>query len=382
MKKLNDKLVQDPLFKIWEKASSTWNFAKKEVIPNIEELTPEGLTRILKKKGYINKGKVLKIIKRESREGFHSNVHFLELYFSNDIQKEVISSEIVVKIPKTDDLSKLAGKYEARFFKVVTEKNKELPVPTCYDVAFSKETGYSHVILENLSKTHEELSDLPVPPLKKHCERAIESLAKIHAFWWDRVDDDYRINKKAFFEVYEINEQIMHNVLNFIGERMSNTRRNLYKKVYSLYPQLHWKRISTKKNLTLVHGDAGFWNFFYPKNIENEKEKAYLIDWQSWRPDFGMHDLAYMIGLEWYPERRLLMEKILIEHYYNVLVEQGVKNFSWDECWYDYKLAAIRNLYIPINQCDMKISALWWWPHLERACLTFEDLNCMEVLEN
>ncbi|MHA2156803.1 MAG: hypothetical protein ACXABU_15780, partial [Candidatus Hodarchaeales archaeon] len=87
-------------------------------------------------------------------------------------------------------------------------------------------------------------------------------------------------------------------------------------------------------------------------------------------------------GLEWYPERRLLMEKILIEHYYNVLVEQGVKNFSWDECWYDYKLAAIRNLYIPINQCDMKISALWWWPHLERACLTFEDLNCMEVLEN
>ncbi|MHA2390227.1 MAG: hypothetical protein ACXACW_16015, partial [Candidatus Hodarchaeales archaeon] len=110
---MNDKLVQDPLFKIWEKASSTWNFAKKEVIPNIEELTPEGLTRILKKQGYINKGKVLKIIKRESREGFHSNVHFLQLYFSNDIQKEVISSEIVVKIPKTDDLSKLAGKYEA-----------------------------------------------------------------------------------------------------------------------------------------------------------------------------------------------------------------------------------------------------------------------------
>ncbi|MHA2336511.1 MAG: phosphotransferase [Candidatus Hodarchaeales archaeon] len=375
--------MKDRLYKIYVQNSSSWNFVKSEVISNIEELTPEKLTKIFRKQGYLNNGKVTKITNQDSIECFHSNLHFLELSISNNGQTDEIPSEIVVKMPKTDDLSKLAGKYEARFFTIVTEKMKELTVPTCFDLAFSEETGCSHVILENLSKSHVELSDLPVPPLKMHCEKAIESLAIIHASWWDRVEEITNLlNEKIFFEMYNLHKQELHKAQEFLGERMSDKRRKVFKKVYSIYPKLHWNRIKNKKNLTLLHGDAGFWNFFYPKNIENEKEKTYLIDWQSWSPGFAMCDLAYMIGLHWYPERRKLMEKDLIEHYYNVLVKQGVKNFSWDDCWSDYKLGAIRNLYIPISQCSTGISAFVWWPHFERAWLTFEDLNCMEVLES
>ena len=357
---------------------------EKGVITNIEQLTPEWLTNIFKKKGYLSNGKVTKIIKRNSQETFTSYVHFLELNFSNDAQTEGASPEIVVKIPKSVDIAKLVGKREVKFYNTMKDFNEELQIPICYDATFSEETSQSHIILDDLSKTHIELSNWPLPLSKRHCELAIEGLAKFHAFWWDRENLEEIIsfmNKKIIFSMFEAHEQTLNRILKFLGDRMSDTRRNLYKKVFSLYPQLIWRRISKNKNRTLQHGDAHFWNFFYPKDIENECNEVYLIDWQSWGPGFGTGDLTYMIGLHWFPERRCEMEKELTKRYYNALIKHGVKNYSWDDCWYDYRLFAIGNLYIPIIQCNMKLPPFIWWAHLERACLTFEDLNCMELLE-
>ena len=38
---------------------------ENKVITNIEQLTPEWMTRIFKNKGYLNQGKVTKIIKKK-----------------------------------------------------------------------------------------------------------------------------------------------------------------------------------------------------------------------------------------------------------------------------------------------------------------------------
>jgi hypothetical protein len=114
--------------------------------------------------------------------------------------------------------------------------------------------------------------------------------------------------------------------------------------------------------------------------MENENSRAILSDWQAWSIGVGCQDLAWMIGML-YPESRNTMEKDLIKHYHNDLTKLGIKKYSWDECWCDYKLFILLNLYRIVWLWDMNYYPSIWWPHLENSIYTLEDLNCMELLE-
>ena len=90
-----------------------------------------------------------------------------------------------------------------------------------------------------------------------------------------------------------------------------------------------------------------------------------------------------MIGLFFYPDYRHLVEKDLIKRYYDNLLKFGIKGYSWDDCWYDYRLFAILNIY--------RIIQWWsenkpWWTglvaRLEFSISTIEELNCMELLKD
>ncbi|MBY9016339.1 MAG: DUF1679 domain-containing protein, partial [Candidatus Lokiarchaeota archaeon] len=246
-----------------------------------------------------------------------------------------------------------------------------------------------------LSKTHINLMDAPLPPLKIYCERAIDCLAEIHAFWWDYHKLQELSNRSFVFNLFKENSFIEEEIykqskkqnrtlkrfLKLLGDRISYKRKELFKTIFSLFPQFSVERIKKKENITLIHGDAHFWNFFYPKDIENEKYKTLLFDWQSWSIGVGGQDLAYMIGLRLYPDYRHLIEKVLIKRYHNDLLKFGVKNYSWDDCWYDYRLGALFNLYRIVGWWSVNLHPSIWWPALEISFLTIEDLNCMELLE-
>jgi hypothetical protein len=155
----------------------------------------------------------------------------------------------------------------------------------------------------------------------------------------------------------------------------------LYEKVLATAPAVIKKRIGAQqssRHLTLIHGDAHFWNCLHPRRLEHDL--PCIIDWQCWRIDTATDDLAYMIALHWYPERRRALEHNVLRYYYEKLLAYGVENYDWDACCYDYKLSAIGNLFIPVWQWSAKLWPAIWWPHLERAFLAFEDLHCEELL--
>lgn len=45
-----------------------------------------------------------------------------------------------------------------------------------------------------------------------------------------------------------------------------------------------------------------------------------IIDWDGWNVDRGTMDLAYMIGLHWYLERRAQLEQPLVRWYHQRLL--------------------------------------------------------------
>jgi hypothetical protein len=162
---------------------------------------------------------------------------------------------------------------------------------------------------------------------------------------------------------------------------MSDNRRFLLKTIFSLFPQVAYKRLA-KKNITITHGDAHLGNFFFPKVSSNQKSKAILFDWTFWSVGVGCQDLAFMIGLWFFPDYRHVVEKDLVKRYHSHLLKCGIKNYSWDECWYDYRLFALFNIYRIIYWWRLGMPAPQLWYKLEISLQTIEDLCCMDLLKS
>ena len=46
-----------------------------------------------------------------------------------------------------------------------------------------------------------------------------------------------------------------------------------------------------------------------------------MFDWDSWRGGTGSDDLAYMIAMHWYPERRARLESHLLDKYHERIAD-------------------------------------------------------------
>jgi Ser/Thr protein kinase RdoA (MazF antagonist) len=204
----------------------------------------------------------------------------------------------------------------------------------------------------------------------------------VHGYWWENLYLGEAIGPRfpdaSAAKAYAANEaRNYERFADFMGDAFSPARRQIYETVLAS-SYLFEKRIPGERPLTLNHGDAHLWNYLYPHDKENGS--ILMIDWDDCRIDIGMADLAYMIALHWYPERRARFEKHLIQRYHTQLLAHGVTGYTWEDCWNDYRLAAVEGLMIPIQQWAEGVPENVWWNHFERGLLAFEDLGCRELL--
>jgi hypothetical protein len=92
-------------------------------------------------------------------------------------------------------------------------------------------------------------------------------------------------------------------------------------------------------------------------------------------------DLAYMLALHWYPDRRRRMEQPLLDCYHSALLESGVEGYDRAALTEDYRLAVLWQTTTPIWQAMSNLPPLIWWNNLERIFLAADDLNCRELLD-
>ncbi len=83
--------------------------------------------------------------------------------------------------------------------------------------------------------------------------------------------------------------------------------------------------------LGLVHGD------FRLDNLLFKNDDCVVVDWQTvqWGP--AMLDAAYFLGGSLNVEDRRAHEEELVRIYYDGLLADGVSNFSWEQCWQEYR---------------------------------------------
>jgi hypothetical protein len=342
------------------------------MIHDVKQVTPAWLTRVLRERGCLAQGRVT-AVQAQVTTPFGAVCAHLALSYSDDAPPAAPTRLFL----KLDGPNTLAGDREVVFYNTIAAAMADPPVLPCYDAAYDAATRSCHLLMDDVSETH-FMMEREAPSTQADAERMIDVLAEVHAYWWEhpRLEGIARVDQE-FIQGRE--DERFPGFVDFMGDRLSVQRRRIYERVLASLPGLLARRLAAKA-LTLVHDDAHAWNFMLPRDAQ--KDRVYLVDWQQWGVSAGPHDVAYMLTLFWYPERRQRMEVELVMRYHARLQAHGVTGYDWDACWYDYRLFAIRNLLVPLWAWARNHWGFHRWTQMEKAMLAFQDLGCVELLES
>jgi thiamine kinase-like enzyme len=353
-----------------------------EFITNIDQITPEWLTAVLQRASALERGRVIAVTKHASTHPSGMTARLIPTY-SDDAQPTP-PARLFLKCSRRDAELGVPGigNRETQFYNALAGHMQELPVVRCYEAVYSTDVGGAYLLMEDLSETHTALPPSQLPPLNSDCEQIVDALARIHAFWWNDARLGVEIGQMPTEGSLQISlrEDAEHvrAFVDFIGDRLAPARRAIYEQSISALLPLHMKRFSNSRHLTITFEDVHAGNFLYPR--DPAKDTLRIIDWEQWGINIGPHDLAYMMGLFWFPERRTRLEMPLLQRYHKRLVGHGIENYTWADCWHDYRLSIIQHLFTPIWQWAHGSPPDIWWNHLERICCAFQDLHCQELL--
>ncbi|MBD2899201.1 hypothetical protein amrb99_81840 [Actinomadura sp. RB99] len=98
----------------------------------------------------------------------------------------------------------------------------------------------------------------------------------------------------------------------------------------------------------LVHGDYRLDNLLFPPAPERG---ATAVDWQTLSIGHPLRDLAFFLGTSLDPGARAEHERSLVAAYHAALTGYGVEGYGLDECFDDYRFAALQGPLITVLGC-------------------------------
>jgi len=339
----------------------------------------ELLTKALRESGALPRGGVRSATVVSSAKKLRS--HTLRLRLDYEGLAGDAPDTIILKMGYLDGAgrSSYANRQEMAFYRDVAPALPERLVPRCFEVVKAAGNSAWHLLLEDLTETHFIATEWPLPPSLEQYEAIVQAQARFHAAWWD--SPQLGVSVGTFVDNWNgVLRSLTQQFARFIdryGELLSSGRRDLYERLFDRAPHL-LARQQSRRNLTLIHGDAHPWNFFLPRPGIGAGVR--LIDWEDWGIDTATDDLAYMMAMLWYPDRRHRMERALLDLYHAALLAQAVSAYDRQALHDDYRLSVLWLITRPIRQAANNIAARVWWNNLERIMLAVDDLGCRDLL--
>ena len=343
-------------------------------------MTATHLNAILERAGVLGERRVQDVTIISDRTTLMSRIIRLRLTY--DGPANALPGSVVVKtrLPMKPGTEWMTGNQEVAFYNDVAPSLPAGLVPRCFEAYAADATSPGHLVLEDLTETHALATEWPLPPSEAQCRTLIGSLARLHAAWWD--DPRLGVTVGTPFDDAAMDRFIRQVAGHFevfagrLGDELSAERRAFYEGLFAALPRLR-KRYRDATNITLAHGDAHVWNCFLPRNGSNDVR---WFDWDGWRIRIPTSDLAYMMAVHWYPERRQRLERALLDHYHTVLLENGVSRYNRSDMQEDYRLSVLWAAATPVFQAGLKAPPVIWWNNFQRIMAAVDDLGCRELL--
>jgi aminoglycoside phosphotransferase (APT) family kinase protein len=354
-------------------------FMTNPQLPAVAE--PAYLTAALRKAGVLDAGAVREV--KVLHEGDTVVSHIVRLGLRYVGESAGAPQSLILKTAHADFAKTLAngGRHEVAFYTQLAPKMPRGLVPSCFDGHFDEESHAWHLLLEDLTDSHEIASQWPLPPSREQMMAIVTTLARLHAAWWDHASlgetvgawasaEDSATHMETFAGHYD-------RFADLLGDRLSEERRLLYRRLVEQSARLS-QRYHSRRHVSITHGDAHTWNFLLPR--AGVADTVRIFDFDLWGINVPTSDLAYMMAMQWYPERRQALERPLLNLYHETLIAHGVTGYTRGALDQDYRSSVLWHITKPVWQWSINLPPLIWWNNLERVMMAVEDLGCEEIL--
>jgi aminoglycoside/choline kinase family phosphotransferase len=260
-----------------------------------------------------------------------------------------------------------------------------VPLPAVYAVEIDLASGDNVILMEDIGdyRMGDQVEGCDLETAKI----VLDAIAPVHAAFWQNVD------QPILSFVPHVDGEMQTEAMSAgpaagwdpCVERFPDTMTPLVRahrdKFLSSTRELHARMGRLPQ--TLCHGDCRLDNMMFAK--EPGHHPVIVLDWQGVIISSGLQDVGYLLTQNLSVENRRKGERDLVAHYHSRLVEHGVTGYTLEQCWEDYRLAALY-LFVyalviggtldPSNDRGRAfMSSL-----LTRATATIEDLDLFSLL--
>jgi hypothetical protein len=136
---------------------------------------------------------------------------------------------------------------------------------------------------------------------------------------------------------------------------------------------------------TFVHGDFRVENLLFSE--DGDHSKLTVIDWQICYDACPPYDVAYLMTQSVEPRVRRESELDVLRTYHSALLENGITDYSLEDCFQDYRKAATYCLCYPLiaagtldlsNERGRSLAAMM----LNRSLSAAQDLDSLSLLQS
>jgi hypothetical protein len=328
------------------------------------------LTDVLQRTGVLGDATVREVTVESARSTIMSRITRLRLSYDGATDGAPESLFLKTRLPERARNHYAGGRRKVAFYAIVAPQMNAGLVPRCFDAQWDAETDDWHLLLEDLTDTH-------VPP--QHLALAAEPCAM-------RAD-----HRRAGALSCRLEGRCAAGCLGGdaarrrrAGSAGAGSARPLQKlRGRAAARAARYLRTAVRRGtapvraLSLVHGDAHVWNCFLPRHGGGDVR---LFDWDGWRVGIASTDLAYMMAVHWYPDRRRRCERTLLDHYHAMLLAEGVRDYDRRALSEDYQWAVLWQITTPVWQAAFNVPPVVWWNNMERVLLAVDDLGCRDLL--
>ncbi len=264
-----------------------------------------------------------------------------------------------------------------------------LRTPRCYGSALVVESGQALLLLEDMTGAAGTVNGSWVAGCSvSEAELAVRAIAPLHAAWWmhprlaeygwldlrgpltvEEAPEAFRGAWKAFLERFgtRVTEEVRQ-----AGDRVAEHLGWIYPRLYRDPPY------------TLAHNDYSADNLFF--GHAGPGPSVVVADWQLVTRGRGILDVAYFLGGSLDSDLRREHERRLLGNYHALLVDGGVRDYPFERCWDDYRLATVAAAWrvigvvglgvVPPGQESGFLDVL-----VPRYCSAIHELVTSELLE-
>ncbi len=302
-------------------------------ITRLNEITPEWMTAFVRDLGHDVRVEAVDSEPIGTGQSAHSE-RFTLTYAS---PAPDAPTSFVGKFPSPDPTSRRTGSMgsyvrEVSFYRQI-RPTVDIRTPVVHRIEFDEASADFMLMMEDMAPATQ--GDQMAGCTVAEAEAAMDEIARLHApRWGDPTLMDYPFfsniqrgaMERAFYR--RLWRGFLSRYESLLAPDLLDLGRSLEER-FNTYGRLY------PGNRTITHGDYRLDNLLIGR--DGPTPVITVVDWQTVGIGCGALDVAYFIGAGLLPEVRRKHERDLVRRYHEALQAGGVRDYSFDQLWEDYR---------------------------------------------